>query len=277
MFIVSYEKMFGVIVLTIIVIIVLLPSVLYKMFRTESLPTNTINGKQFNDMYPNGKFYKLFNATETHNGYLYRDGLNVLIEDFNPKGMCSKGGFYFFRGSEWKHVCVNSMTFTIEYIRRVTVPDDALVYIEGHKFKCDRLILGERHLVINHPWFFEKSLIDLLNDYNLDIVSIRNFIFRYLPESMITYKICLTGVKRWAQIIRDIPETYRNNKKLWMFAVTDRPDLITCVPKPVCSFDIYRAAVNSDSKMLRHVPSPYYERLKLLLESPDYVKPKRYK
>jgi len=43
------------------------------------------------------RYYKITNETEKHNDMQYRDGLNVDVSSFNPRGDCESGGIYFSR------------------------------------------------------------------------------------------------------------------------------------------------------------------------------------
>ncbi len=42
-------------------------------------------------------YFKITNHNENHQGFQYRDGLNILTQPFNdnPKDSCVAGGFYF--------------------------------------------------------------------------------------------------------------------------------------------------------------------------------------
>ena len=57
-----------------------------------------LSGKKFNRKFPRRQFIKLTNYDERHNGYQFKDGLNVNTEPFNPSGSCRYGGIYFVDG-----------------------------------------------------------------------------------------------------------------------------------------------------------------------------------
>src|SRR5579872_785972 len=105
-----------------------------------------ISGAHFNKVYDGLSFVKLTNEYERHNGFLFFDGLNIDTKRFYPNGECQAGGIYFIEKNEahkWIYYGYESM----KYIREVTVPNDARVYVEDDKFKADKLILGSRILI----------------------------------------------------------------------------------------------------------------------------------
>lgn len=100
-----------------------------------------LDGKIFNKKYRRTKLVKLTNMYEFHNGFQFKTGLNVdvhpLQEDY------TKGGIFFTeirKKRKWAHYGGQCMY----YIRPVTIPDDASVFIYDNMFKADKLILGER-------------------------------------------------------------------------------------------------------------------------------------
>ena len=54
----------------------------------------------------NKRFVKLTTKDCIHNGYEYKEGLNVLNGEFNTKSICAEGGLYFCREEDiyyWVH------------------------------------------------------------------------------------------------------------------------------------------------------------------------------
>ncbi len=112
-----------------------------------------ISGTIFNQLVAklNVKLIKLTNHDECHNGLQFVTGLNVDPIVFNPNGSCSPGGIYF-TDSTHIYKWVTTLPYTISWIRRVIIPDDARVYIESNdKIKADKIILGGRKLLFNIP------------------------------------------------------------------------------------------------------------------------------
>jgi hypothetical protein len=102
-----------------------------------------LTGEQFNDKYRDHKFVKLTNKSEYHNDFQFQTGLNIDHIPFNPVGKCSAGGIYFTDINKyllWLTYSCQPMHWT----RDVIIPNDAQVYVENNKFKCDRIILGVR-------------------------------------------------------------------------------------------------------------------------------------
>ena len=92
----------------------------------------------------NKTYYKVTNEKENHNGYQYKDGLNILKEKFNsnPENSCVKGGFYF--------TDYNNLLWFLDYgvyIRKVKIPKDARVVkdLGGDKWRTDKIIFGKKY------------------------------------------------------------------------------------------------------------------------------------
>jgi len=99
-------------------------------------------------------YYKVTNEQECHNGYQYKDGLNILKEEFNdnPNDSCCPGGFYF--------TDYENLPRFFEYgtwIREVTIPTDARVVKDpqGNKWRTDKIIFGKKYHIKNDfdKWF----------------------------------------------------------------------------------------------------------------------------
>lgn len=102
-------------------------------------------------------FYKITNSNECHNGYQYKDGLNVLNGPFNPVGSCVAGGLYF---TTIDHI-FDFLSFGC-HLREVTLPPDCLWVKDpdGNKYRADKIILGNKyHLSKPETWqlLFEKA------------------------------------------------------------------------------------------------------------------------
>lgn len=105
-----------------------------------------MKGIEFKNKYPDIRLYKLTNSSEIHNDFQYKTGLNIDTVWFNPYGSCSPGGIYITE--EENIACwVDGMV----YYRKVTIPDNAKVYIENNSLKVDKVILSERDLIMNLP------------------------------------------------------------------------------------------------------------------------------
>src|SRR5579872_4063145 len=99
---------------------------------------STMSGSLFNQIYSGKTFIKLTNASETHRHITYKDGLNIDPLEFRAFAQCTEGGIYFIleeHAHRWIHYAeeIGAMHF----MRKVTIPDDANVYIENEKYKVD--------------------------------------------------------------------------------------------------------------------------------------------
>jgi len=123
------------------------------------------------------KYFKIFNEEDKHNGFQYVDGLNIDIIPFNddPTESCAEGGFYF---SNADHIC-EFLNYG-NYIREVTLPDDAKVLKDRNKWRADKLFLHERKnlsKVETWEWMINQGInIHAYNDYALRLSAIRGHI-----------------------------------------------------------------------------------------------------
>ena len=108
-------------------------------------------------------YYKITNETECHNGYQYKDGLNVLDKKFDPVGSCAVGGLYFTTAKYiFKYLDYGC------YLREVTLPNDCQCVLDpsGNKFRADRIILGKKYNLTDIVTF--KLLLEKGADIHVD-------------------------------------------------------------------------------------------------------------
>lgn len=103
-------------------------------------------------------FYKVTNRNENHNGFQYKDGLNILDKEFDniQENICSPNGLYF--------TTFDNIYRFIDYgvhIREVYVPVEAqyVVDIHGCKYRSDMIVLGKK---------YEIRDIETIKYFNLD-------------------------------------------------------------------------------------------------------------
>lgn len=119
-----------------------------------------ITGNMFNQKYVKDlryKFVKLTTFSENHNGYQFKNGLNIDTIDFNTNMLCTPGGIYFIN----KIHMIKWLTYNkkvMYWYREVTIPNNARIYIEDCKFKTNMLILGPRKQIIT--WCHSLSDVD---------------------------------------------------------------------------------------------------------------------
>ena len=117
----------------------------------------------------NKTYYKVTNERENHNGYQYRDELNILEEksNDNPNISCTSGGFYF--------TDYNNLQKFFDYdvwIREVKIPEDARVVevLEGDKgnFKTKNMPVTAAIIIgnDNEKWGTDKFMFG--NKYHIN-------------------------------------------------------------------------------------------------------------
>jgi hypothetical protein len=104
------------------------------------------------------KYFKIFNEEDNHHGFQYVDGLNIDSIPFNdnPNKSCVEGGLYF---TDAEHIC--EFLQYGNYIREVTLPDDAKVVKDGNKWRADTLFLNERKDLIKvktWEWMIDQGI-----------------------------------------------------------------------------------------------------------------------
>lgn len=110
------------------------------------------------------KYFKVTNDKEIHNGYVYKDGLNILDKPFQEIGSCVEGGLYFTTA---KHIH-KFYSYGI-YLREITLPEtdpDFKMVKDGNKWRANKIILGAKHSLLDPETYIKFGLrIDL--DYIL--------------------------------------------------------------------------------------------------------------
>ena len=152
----------------------------------NKMENKLLTGKDFNQHYQTNKFVKLTNELENHNNYQFKTGLNVDSIPFNPLGECQPGGIYFCSFKKipmWLYYTNKPMV----YVRLVTIPDDAFVWIEEDKFKADRMILSKRQKIADLEEWKDES-------YCLEAVKQHYMALQYVIEQ--TPELCLAAVRK---------------------------------------------------------------------------------
>jgi hypothetical protein len=228
---------------------------------------STLTGSQFNSKFEKNKFIKLTNKTEIHNGFQFKTGLNIDNLPFEPSGKCRKGGFYFcneFDSYRWLKYSGQTMV----HYRYVTIPDDAQVYDEGDKFKCDRFVLGEKNTINSD--FGKPTIPEMWEDYNycknafhydmtllkfcknpefqLEAVKITPLSLLYIEEP--TMLMCLTGVEKSPHALHYIK---RQNFGMWSKAVQCYPESLKAITEQTSELCLIAVKKNGLAiKYVRH-------------------------
>jgi hypothetical protein len=183
-------------------------SYLTHFFNTEQ---KIYNGVKFNEKYPNTEFYKIINNKLIHNNFEFKHGLNIDTIPFNPKDECSPGGIYFSEKSKLPIYFGYGI-----YVVKVSIPDDAQVYIEKDKFKADKIILN-----LNN-----KILIENLNEWNnydfcLNCVKTHGSALYYVKKQ--TLEICMEAVQQNGNALEYVKE---QTLEICMAAVKQNPSAL---------------------------------------------------
>jgi hypothetical protein len=88
------------------------------------------------------KNYKIINKEMKHRGMVYKEGLNILGEEFNPYDSCASGGLYFAREDILAFMDYGDLVFEVKLL------PDSLVYEEPlecpKKWKTNKFNLSNR-------------------------------------------------------------------------------------------------------------------------------------
>lgn len=206
--------------------------------------------------------YKITNEEEIHHGLNYKDGLIIDPIEFLPFGQCITGGMYFFTREQ--------LPFFSEYvdnpywIRKITFPDDAKIYVETNKFKCDKFILGprkkfnifdfslteeEKITVVKSDGSLLMYLKDASEAVQLAAVKSCNYAIQYINEP--TEEMKLISVKKYCYSIRHIKNP---SEELQLIAVKQSGWVIRDIVNPSEAVQI--AAVTECSKCIVLIENP---------------------
>lgn len=163
-------------------------------------------GQQFNQISQknNLTFVKMTNTDERHGAMKYETGLNTDCVPFDWTGECKTGGLYFTEESR-----IPDFLYWGENVRKVTVPDSALVYIEENKYKTNKFILGEKETLekylsskdgyqlfkmLQRDWLILHYINDRPEDFYINVVE-------SMPNSLCVIKnqtkeICMAAVQK---------------------------------------------------------------------------------
>lgn len=150
-----------------------------------------LSGKEFNTTYPDTVFVKLTNEVECHNGFQFKDGLNIDTIPFFPFGDCNPGGIYFCTYDTIHNWIFYGIT-PMYWVRTMIIPDNAKVYIETGKFKADKIILGERKCI----WEDVKIC--------LTVMKINGYALQYVKNQ--TEEICKVAVSNHHNALQFVKE-----------------------------------------------------------------------
>jgi len=108
-------------------------------------------------------YYKVTNESETHNGFVYHDGLNILDKPFQEHGSCVQGGLYF---TTIEHI-PEFYSYGL-FIREVSFPEDdpyfrMVMDPAENKYRANKIILGKRYSLLDPDTYYKLGL-NIKND-----------------------------------------------------------------------------------------------------------------
>lgn len=241
-----------------------------------------LSGVKFNRLFSQKRFVKLTNKTENHNGLQYKNGLIIDPIPFDPTGVCKPGGIYFVEESEahnWlrydEWLRYGEMTY---YMRKVSVPDTAKVYVEEGKFKTDKPRLGPKSNISNEIYlrFIENKLKkrDVCGNSNINIYKV----LRYISPNCMNKYLCVEIIKRYG----DAPYLLKYmsydviDKELCMLAIKRDGYALKYVPEHIKDKEICLMAIKHANTYWNcggYLLSPIIERIKNVFSLiPDSIK-----
>lgn len=163
----------------------------------------------------------------------------------------------------------------IRYTRKITIPNDAIVCIEGNKIITDKFVLGECEeidtaaymLAINYNelnlryvpnHLITKELCDLAFKKSIQSHKTKRCvqILSMIPSKFIDDEMCLSAMNKNTRCFRHIPRSMRN-KELSLMAIKEYATFLRFVPESVIDYEICHEAVKRigpSAKALKYVP-----------------------
>ena len=113
------------------------------------------------------KYYKITNKNETHYGFKYQDGLNILKEKFNndENAYCVPGGFYFTT-KEFIHEFYEYGIYLREIELPINDPEFKMVKDpSGNKWRANKIILGNKYSLLDPEIYITLGIKMMDMDY----------------------------------------------------------------------------------------------------------------
>lgn len=195
--------------------------------KLKQLESKTISGRQLKQILKGMPLLKFMNDNDQHYGMKYQTGFNEDYMIFENENNCSKGGIYVTTLDKY-NIYVDSYG---DCARRVEIEDDAMIYVENNKLKCNKVILGPRKfkyelieelfdeymenksdefkikLLTKVPQFCQ--FIELTESMIIDAMENNIEIFSHLNNNMMTSGIMMKAVQIDGNLIQIIDPTMR--------------------------------------------------------------------
>jgi hypothetical protein len=263
---------------------------------SRQLPTySCVFGEVFNATYSGKKFYKILpeSMVSRKNSFKYKEGLNVDVNEFRPKGKCAGYGLYFADGDNI-HLYMDYGT----KIAEVKIPDDARVYVESQKFKADKIRLdnivplGESKLWLDWEFCYrvvahdpdmmqyiqqnnsiefwkimvanDPAIIPKMNEQTPELCKLaaiesNPFNIQYIKDQ--TLELCKLAIEKNPLSIRHIHD---QTEELCMLAVNRKPTSICCISDQTP--ELCNLAVSKDPFAIIQIKNKTSELCKMAIE-----------
>ena len=234
------------------------------------------SGEEFNEKYKEYEFYKLLRKNLTHYGYTYKDGLNVDVNEFNPKGKYSKAGLYFTEKNKIP-MWMNAYWF----ITKCFIPNDAKVCVENDKFRSDKLIVEINNKVDicdSLIWYDESYCKMAVQQFGLSLKFVKEQTeeicklavqqdgnaLLYVKEQ--TEEICKASVQKYGYSLEFVKE---QTEEICKLAVQQNHYALQFVKEQ--TEEICKLAVQKNGNSLRFVKEQTEEICKLAVQQDGYA------
>jgi hypothetical protein len=192
------------------------------------------------------EYYKILNEDMKHYDFQYKEGLNILKEEFNPSTEeCSKGGLYF---TTEEHVLYWIVQFkNASKIGKVTLCEDSRVVKYSNKSKTDKFILSD---ILPKKEWVEKNVS---KEDCLAVVYEHGYALEVVPEKLRDKEMCLKAVSQWCYALQFVPEKLRD-REMCLKAVSREGYVLEHVPENLKDKEMCLKAVSNDGLALYYVP-----------------------
>ena len=212
-----------------------------------------LSGTDFNKQYPNTNFYKVLNEDCNHNNFQYKHGLNKDPNKFNPIKECRPGGLYFTEACK----LIEWLCYGI-YICKVTIPDEAKVYIEDDKFKADMIYVYLDNKTLIKDFKFESNDNDIIK-----AVQQGGNALKFVPKECKTEKLCHLAVQKNGWALGFVPKKLRT-EEICKIAVQQNGMALKYVPQKHRTEEICHLAYQQNGMALEYVPEELKSKCKCL-------------
>jgi ribosomal protein L12E/L44/L45/RPP1/RPP2 len=221
----------------------------------EDLFGLTISGKQLKQILGSMPLLKFMHDDDQHYGMKYQTGANEDLLEFENSSSCSRGGIYVTTLDNCMHY-VGSYGF---YARQVSIDDDALVYVENDKLKCNKVTLGPR---VEKNQLIRQLLSEFMNDNKSEDKEpgiIRMFdqspaLFRYIRIDDQNEDLAIRLIDRLRNCLYRIYDRYIFDRpRISMKLIEIDGTWIKNVPEHLITNEIILVAVKQNGFALRYV------------------------